>query len=93
MSAGTSVNTPSDRQTEQCGAALQPDCASWPDVGLAIVEFARDDTLRFIAVLGALGCILWFLYPRRSGLFDALYRVARRRGRQDSSNSGDASHD
>lgn len=93
MSAGTGSNALPDMPTEQCATALQPNCASWPDVGLAIVEFARDDTLKFIAVLGALGIILWLLYPSRSRLFQALYKAARRRAQQESSNSGDASHD
>lgn len=93
MSAGAGANTPPDMPTEQGGAALQTTGASWPDVGLAIVEFARDDTLKFIAVLGALGIVLWFLYPSRSQWFQAVYRMARRRAQQESSNSGGTSHD
>ena len=93
MSAGAGADAPMDMPTEQCGAALQPNCASWPDVGLAVVDFARDDTLKFIAVLGALGIVLWFLYPSRSRLFQDLFRMARRKAQQESSNSGDTSHD
>lgn len=93
MSAGAGANALPDMPTEQCAAALQPNCASWPDVGLAIVEFARDDSLKFIAVFGAVSIIIWLLYPRRSRLFQALYKAARRKAQQESSNSGDASHD
>lgn len=36
---------------------------TWPDVGLAIVEFAREDPLTFVLVLLALGFVLWLQFP------------------------------
>lgn len=38
--------------------------AAWPDVALAIIEFARNDTWKFILVIGFPGVILWLLFPR-----------------------------
>ena len=51
--------------------------ATWPDVGLAVVEFAREDTWRFLAVLVVFGIILWFLFPRITLKFKERYRAIR----------------
>lgn len=51
--------------------------ATWPDVGLAVVEFAREDTWRFLAVLVVFGIILWFLFPRITLNFKERYRAIR----------------
>ena len=60
-----------------------PHGATWPDLGLAIVEFAREDTWRFIAVLAALGVLLWFLFPRATRALRQAYDVARARQREE----------
>ena len=67
-----------------------PHGATWPDVGLAIVEFAREDTWKFIAILVALGVILWFLFPRATRTLRQAYDVARSRQREE--NREDDSH-
>lgn len=51
--------------------------ATWPDVGLAVVEFAREDTWRFLAVLVVFGIILWLLFPRITLKFKERYRAIR----------------
>ena len=51
--------------------------ATWPDVGLAIVEFAREDTWKFLAVLGVIGFILWLLFPRATRGLQEAYRLER----------------
>lgn len=93
MSDEPDANAPIGMLPEQCGTAPQPDCTSWPDVGLAIVAFAREDTLSFIVVLGAFGFILWALYPSRSQFLRDAFNAARRGAQQESQNSGDTSHD
>lgn len=59
-----------------------PDGATWPDVGLAIVEFAREDTWKFVVVLGVIGFILWLLFPKATRGLQEAYRLERltRRG-------------
>lgn len=54
--------------------------ATWPDVGLAIVEFAREDTLPFLAVVVVLGAVLWFLFPRATRMLEKSYLPKLRRG-------------
>lgn len=38
-----------------------PDNATWADVALALVEFAREDTWKFILVVGILMFLWWEL--------------------------------
>ena len=57
--------------------------ATWPDVGLAIVEFAREDTWNFIAILVVLGAILWFLFPRATRTLRQAYDATRLRQREE----------
>ena len=63
-------------------AMPQPHGTTWPDVGLAIVEFAREDTWKFVVVLGVVGLVLWLLFPRATRGLQEAYRLARltRRG-------------
>lgn len=57
--------------------------SSWADVGLALVDFAREDPLVFCGVLGFIGLILWFLMPRaRYLLGDRLRRTLEDHDRQ-----------
>ena len=53
---------------------------TWPDVGLAIVEFAREDTLPFLAVVVVLGAVLWFLFPRATRMLEKSYLSKLRKG-------------
>ena len=53
---------------------------TWPDVGLAIVEFAREDTLRFLAVVLVFGVVLWFLFPRATRMLEKSYISKLRQG-------------
>lgn len=57
--------------------------ATWPDVGLAFVEFAREDTLKFIVILIVFGVILWFLFPRATRTLRQAYDVGRSRQREE----------
>lgn len=56
---------------------MPPPGATWPDVGLAIVEFAREDTWKFVVVVGVIGLILWLLFPGATRGLRAAYRLAR----------------
>ena len=71
--------------------------ATWPDVGLAIVEFAREDPWTFVGVLGAIGVILWLLFPRATRGLQEAYRISRlaqrEEARKSSSPAGDGSND
>ena len=44
-----------------------PQGATWPDVGLAVVRFAREDTVGFVAAVIATGFAFWLAFraPRR----------------------------
>lgn len=53
---------------------------TWPDVGLAIVEFAREDTLKFLAVVVVTGFVLWFLFPRATRMLEKSYLSKLRKG-------------
>ena len=54
--------------------------ATWPDVGLAIVEFAREDTLRFLVVFAVMGAVLWFLFPMVTRMLEKSYLPRLRKG-------------
>ena len=60
-----------------------PQGTTWPDVGLAIVTFAREDTVRFIAAVIATGLAvcLAFLGLRQMFRNDYLRRRAWERDR------------
>ena len=53
--------------------------ATWPDVGLAIVEFAREDTWPFLAVVIVIGTVLWFLFPRATRMLEKPYLLRLRK--------------
>jgi hypothetical protein len=60
--------------------------ASWPDVVLAYIAFARDHTLVFaiahailVAVLLSAGWIVWMLLPRATKVLVAQYKLERER--------------
>ena len=56
--------------------------ATWPDVGLALVAFAREEPWTFIGVFAAICLIVWCLFPRATQVLMAAYRAERRiRGR------------
>lgn len=65
---------------------------TWPDVGLAVVEFAREDTWGFAPAVIAVGLAFWlaFRLPERVFRKDYLRRLARERDgeAQDSSSRG-----
>ena len=55
--------------------------ATWPDVALAIIAFARADTWNFVLALVPIGVILWLLFPlvtRRLQKDYALRRMERK---------------
>ena len=52
--------------------------ATWPDVALALVAFAREDPWTFVGILAAVGFIVWCLFPRATRTFMAAYRAERR---------------
>lgn len=56
--------------------------AGWPDVALAIVAFAREDTWEFLLVLVVLTLLVWFLFPRATAMLRESYRSARARRRE-----------
>ncbi len=56
--------------------------ATWADVGLAVVEFARYDPYVFVAELFALGVVLWFLVPRATRVLENLYGEKLRKHRE-----------
>lgn len=37
--------------------------ATWPDVAIVVVEFAREDSMRFVLVFAVVCLGLWFLFP------------------------------
>lgn len=51
--------------------------ADWPDVALALIDFAREDTLAFVGVLAATGVVVWCLFPRATEALKAKYQQAR----------------
>ena len=57
--------------------------ATWPDVALALVEFAREDPWTFVGILAAVGWIVWCLFPRATRTLMEGYRAARRLERRD----------
>ena len=59
---------------------------TWPDVGLAIVEFAREDTLPFLAVVVVMGIVLWFLFPRATRMLEKSYLSKLRKGGKNGDN-------
>lgn len=54
---------------------------TWPDVGLAIVGFAREDTWGFMTAVIAVGVALWLVFhrPERVLREDYLRRLVRER--------------
>lgn len=67
--------------------------ASWPDVALAIVAFAREDTANFVVVVAVLALVLWFLFPRVTVMLRERYLLARSRGRGEVSAAKDREND
>lgn len=52
--------------------------ATWADLGIAIVDFARLETGKFLLVLvtiGIIGVILLFLYPRATAYLRQDYQT------------------
>lgn len=50
--------------------------ATWPDVAIVVVEFAREDPLRFVFVFAVVCLGLWFLFPRVTSALRARYQNA-----------------
>ena len=48
--------------------------ATWPDVAIVVVEFAREEPLTFVGVFAAVVLGLWFLFPRVTSAVRARYR-------------------
>ena len=59
--------------------------ATWPDVAIAVVEFAREEPLTFVGVFAVVIVGLWFLFPRVTAAVRARYRGALDRLRRDAS--------
>lgn len=53
--------------------------AGWPDVGMALVRFAREDLWGFLAIFVVLIAGLWLLYQRPTAMLREAYRIARAR--------------
>lgn len=67
--------------------------ASWSDVALAIVDFAREDTEKFVVVVVVLAPVIWFLFPGVTAMMRGRYRLARSRGRREASAGKDREDD
>lgn len=71
--------------------------ASWPDVALEIVAFAREETWKFLAVAAILiiilAVVLWFLFPRATATLRASYLAARSEHRREASVAEDRPND
>ena len=48
--------------------------ATWPDVAIVVVEFAREEPLTFVSVFAAVVIGLWFLFPRVTSAMRARYQ-------------------
>ena len=67
--------------------------AGWPDVALAIVAFAREDTEKFVVVVLILGIVVWSLFPRATAMLRESYLAARSKRRREASAVEDRSND
>ena len=67
--------------------------ASWPDVALAIVAFAREDTEKFLVVVVILAIVVWLLFPRATVVLRESYRAVRSKRRGEASAAEDRSND
>ena len=50
--------------------------ATWPDVAIVVVAFAREEPLTFIGVFAAVVLGLWLLLPRVTSAMRARYQGA-----------------
>ena len=50
--------------------------ATWPDVAIVVVEFAREDSMKFVLVFAVVCLGLWFLFPRVTSALRARYQNA-----------------
>ena len=50
--------------------------ATWPDVAIVVVEFAREEPLTFVSVFAAVVFGLCFLFPRVTAAMRARYQGA-----------------
>ena len=48
--------------------------ATWPDVAIVVVEFAREEPLTFVGVFAVVALGLWLLFPRITSLTRAVYQ-------------------
>lgn len=67
--------------------------AGWPDVALAIVAFAREDTAKFLLIVVILAIVVWFLFPRATAMLRENYRGARLKRRREASAEKDRTDD
>ena len=67
--------------------------AGWPDVALAIVAFAREDTEKFLVVVVIFAVVLWILFPRATAMLRESYQAARSKRRGEVSAAKDRSND
>ncbi|MDE0193686.1 MAG: hypothetical protein OXQ90_20235 [Gammaproteobacteria bacterium] len=60
----------------QQDAAAHSVGATWPDVAMEVVKFAREEPLVFILVFVTVVLGLWFLFPRVTAVVRARYQKA-----------------
>ena len=61
--------------------AASGDATGWPDVALAIVNFAREDLWTFIPAVVVLAAAIWLLFPRPTAMLREGYRILRQHER------------
>ena len=67
--------------------------AGWPDVALAIIAFAREDTEKFSVVVVVLAIVMLALFPGVTAIMRERYQVARSNRRKEASAVEDRSND
>lgn len=76
-----------DRKTQDKAATVDTDAnqmgATWRDVAIVVVEFAREDSMKFVLVFAAVCLGLWFLFPRVTSALRARYQDALAKLRKD----------
>lgn len=64
--------------------------ATWPDVAIALIDFAREDTWEFLAVLVVIGLTVWLLFPRATQMLKARYGRMRSESNREEENRLDS---
>lgn len=65
--------------------------ATWPDVALAVVEFARHDSWKFIVVFVAMVFVMWLVYSLLPSKIVEYYKLLRNKRHGKHSGNGGGS--